>query len=146
MNAITSKATALQTKLAAAILNVEKLQAELDGLTKYDGIKKGDTVGITFGRGESKVNEQGEVVAISTDAKGGKVYNVLVTKDGKASLRAVTVAAINGWVPTKSFVDTVIAEGAIADVQKAAPADVVEQPAPEADSLDVGALLDAAAQ
>lgn len=145
MSNTTSKATALQTKLAAAILNVEKLQAELDGLTKYDGIKKGDTVGITFGRGESKVNEQGEVVAISADAKGGKVYNVLVTKDGKASLRAVTVAAINGWVPADP-VPVFVATVEEVAVREEPAADVAEQPAPEADPLDVGALLDAAAQ
>lgn len=107
-----TKLQALTTKLGAAQALVAKYTAEIAGLTRYADVKVGDTVGFEFGRGENKVNLQGEVVARGKLDNGVEVVNVLVGKGTlEADIKRIPLSTLNAHVPAAStFVQPVEAD------------------------------------
>lgn len=95
-----TKLQALTTKLTAAQALVAKYTAEIAGLSRYAEVKTGDTVGFEFGRGENKVNLQGEVVARGKLENGVEVVNVLVGKGTlDADIKRIPLSTLNAHVP-----------------------------------------------
>lgn len=88
MNAATSKVSALQTKLAAAVALVASLEAQIKAADLPLPVK-GDNVGFTFGRGDKKVEYIGRVIATNDGDNGVTYVSVLVNEDTLPEIKRV---------------------------------------------------------
>lgn len=95
-----TRAETLAAKIISLQLQIASAQAELDGLTKYDNIEVGGTVGFAFGRGDEKQNLSGEVTGVGKLDNGVEVVLVLVNKGTlDASIKRIPKSSLNAYVP-----------------------------------------------
>lgn len=114
---MSAKIESINSKIATITAALRKLEAERDALTKFANLAVGGLVGFVFGRGDSKVNLQGEILGTGVQPNGVEVVSVLVGTGIDAEIKRIPKSTVNAYeAPASAHVpQEVVSDAGVAE-------------------------------